>query len=133
MYNMIFMDMLPRSSDAALELRTLGLDPGYAKYSGWGAFAPSTTFWDVPFQDQLDRNVTRFTIVRYYLDNPRRFLGYLQNVLPRGASLLRTIGRSSSIRALIANVATPAGGGVSRNVSAHGRSRVLHHGFRRCE
>jgi hypothetical protein len=87
MYNMVFMEMLPASPDPARELGALGLDRTYAKYSGSGAFAPVTTFWNPAFQRQFDSHVNRFTIVQYYLDHPGAFLKYLRAVLPRGTSL----------------------------------------------
>jgi hypothetical protein len=87
MYNMVFMEMLPRSSDPAAELRSLGLNPSFAKYSGSGAFAPSTGFWNPEFQDQLDSHVSRFTILWYYVRQPGRLLSYVRAVLPRGTSL----------------------------------------------
>ncbi len=86
-YNMVFMEMAPDSADPAAELRNLGLDPLYAKYSGSGAFAPATTFWNPQFQVRLDQQVTRFTIVRYFLGHPGKFLNYVRAVLPRGSSL----------------------------------------------
>ena len=87
MYNMVFMDMLPRSQDPVAELRALGLDPSYAKYSGSGAFAPATGFWNPAFQDQLDSHVSRFTILEFYLRQPGRLADYARKVLPRGTSL----------------------------------------------
>ncbi len=86
-YNMIFMQMLPESSNPALALRNLGLDSSYAKFSGSGAFAPTTGFWDPAFQNQLDARVGRFTIVQYYLERPAKLINYVRAVLPRGASL----------------------------------------------
>jgi uncharacterized membrane protein len=87
MYNMVFMEMLPRSPDPAAELLSLGLDPSFAKYSGSVAFAPATGFWDPAFQDGLDRHVTRFTILWYYVRQPGKLLDYMRAVLPRGTSL----------------------------------------------
>jgi len=87
MYNMVFMDMLPRSPDPAAELSSLGLDASFAKYSGSGAFAPATGFWNPAFQDQLDSHVDRLTILWYYVRQPGKLLDYLRAVLPRGTSL----------------------------------------------
>jgi len=86
-YNMVFMQMAPASPDPAGALRELGLDPSYARYSGSGAFAPTTGFWNAAFQDQLDARVSRFTIVWYYVRQPVKLLNYVRAVLPRGASL----------------------------------------------
>lgn len=86
-YNVVFMDMLPQSEDPAAELRSLGLDAAYAKYSGSGAFAPSTGFWNPSFRDELERRVNRFTIIRQYGTHPAKLLRYVRAVLPRGSSL----------------------------------------------
>lgn len=87
MYNIVFMDLLPRSGHPANELRSLDLDPSYAKYSGSGAFAPVSGFWNRGFQDQLDQHVNRFTIVWQYGTHPAKLLRYVRAVLPRGSSL----------------------------------------------
>jgi hypothetical protein len=87
MYNMVFMEMLPASPDASAELRAIGLDSSYAKYSGSGAYAPVTTFWDPGFQQRFDTHVNRFTIVRFYAARPAALLNYLRAMLPRGTSL----------------------------------------------
>jgi len=86
-YNMVFMDILPKSGDPADQLRDLSLDPSLAKYSGSGAFAPSTGFWNPAFQNQLDSNVSRGTILWFYFRHPAKLLEYLRAVLPRGTSL----------------------------------------------
>lgn len=87
MYNVVFMDMLPQSGDPAGELRSLGLDPSYAKYSGSGAFAPSTGFWNVEFQAQLESHVNRSTIIWHYATHPGQLLRYVRAALPRASSL----------------------------------------------
>ena len=49
-YNMVFMQMAPASSDPAGALRELGLDPSYAKYSGLARSRPPPDFGTLRFK-----------------------------------------------------------------------------------
>ena len=86
-FNMLFLHVLPQSPDPAAELRSLHLDPVYARYSGFSAFTPDTPFLDPAARDQVSEHVNHFTIVWFYLSHPAQLLDYLRWVLPRGTSL----------------------------------------------
>jgi len=82
-YGMIFNGILPESKDPAADLRALGLDPSLARYSGTGAWTPKTAFPDLAKSAVLQRQVSTFTILRFYLVRPARFWRHLHGVLPK--------------------------------------------------
>jgi hypothetical protein len=87
-FDMLFLQVLPQSSDPAAELRSLGLDPSYVKYIGLSAYAPSVPFWgNAAFRDEFHKRVNHFTIAGFYLRHPGKFLDYISWVLPQSTSL----------------------------------------------
>jgi hypothetical protein len=81
-YGMVFAGILPESKDKAADLRALGLDPQLAKYSGSGAWTPNTAFTPLVQSGVLERKVTTFSILRFYLLRPPRLWRRLHVVLP---------------------------------------------------
>jgi hypothetical protein len=82
-YGMIFNGILLESKDPAADLRALGLDPNLARYSGSGAWTPNTDFPELAKSAVLQRQVSTFTILRFYLLRPARFWRRLHGVLPQ--------------------------------------------------
>lgn len=87
LYNMVFYAILPESHDPAGDLKLLHLNPDYAKYSGTLPWSPNTGVADGKLIDAVMQNVTPFTIVRFYLQHPRRLLKHLKIVLRTTFSL----------------------------------------------
>jgi hypothetical protein len=80
-YNMIFFAILPESYDPAGDLRALGLDPAYARFSGTVAWSPGAGVADGSVVRALQANVTPLKIVAFYLQRPARLWQRVSDML----------------------------------------------------
>jgi len=87
-YGMIFSGILPESKTPEADLRSLGLDPQLAKYSGTGAWSPRTYFPQMAASGVLQR-VNTFSVLRFYLMRPARMWRRLHGLLPKITFLRR--------------------------------------------
>jgi hypothetical protein len=87
LYNMIFYAILPESDNPGSDLKALGLNPDYVKYSGTLPWSENTGVADGRLVNAVLENVTPITIVRFYLQRPRRMQKHLRIVLANAFSL----------------------------------------------
>ncbi|HKE29586.1 MAG TPA: hypothetical protein VKB88_44865 [Bryobacteraceae bacterium] len=85
-YDMVFRAIIPESHDPAADLRTFGLDPGLAKYSG--TFAEGHPFYELVAAGAFRDHITPFRIASFYLTRPARFWKHIK-VMLSSAFLLR--------------------------------------------
>lgn len=81
LYNMIFFAVLPESGDPSGDLKALGLDPSYVRYSGTLAWSPGTGVADGSVVNAIQANVTPGTLVKFYLKRPARLWKHVRAVL----------------------------------------------------
>ncbi len=86
-YNMIFMAVLPESKDPASDLKSLGLDPKYVRYSGTLAWSPNTGVADGYLVNAIQAAVTPITVVEFYVRRPSRMWTHIRSVLSVALSL----------------------------------------------
>jgi hypothetical protein len=72
LYNVVFFGILPDSNDPASDLRALGLDPAYAKYSGTLAWTEGTGVGDGYLVNALQQKVSSIKLALFYLARPAR-------------------------------------------------------------
>jgi hypothetical protein len=87
LYDVIFFGVLPESEDARSDLKALGLDPSYARYSGTLPWSPGTGVADGTLVSALQANVSSFSLMEFYLRRPARMWRHLQSRLPIALSL----------------------------------------------
>jgi hypothetical protein len=87
LYDMVFYGILPESEDARSDLKALGLDPNYARYSGTLPWSPGTGVADGAVVNALQANVSSFSLMEFYLRRPARLWRHLQARLPTALSL----------------------------------------------
>jgi hypothetical protein len=87
LYDMVFYGILPESEDARSDLKALGLDPNYARYSGTLPWSPGTGVADGALVNALQANVSSFSLMEFYLRRPARLWRHLQARLPTALSL----------------------------------------------
>ena len=87
LYDMVFFGILPESEDARSDLKALGLDPNYARYSGTLPWSPGTGVADGALVNALQANVSSFSLMEFYLRRPARLWRHLQARLPSALSL----------------------------------------------
>ncbi len=87
-YNMIFFAVLPESDDPAGDLKALGLDPDYARFSGTVAWSPGTGVADGSVVRAIQANVSPLTLAAFYLKRPARLWERVRAAFP-AALLLR--------------------------------------------
>jgi hypothetical protein len=78
-YDMVFRAIIPESKNPAADLRVLGLDPGLAKYGG--TWAEGHPFYELVTSGVFRKQVTPFTIARFYLLRPARFWKHIKVML----------------------------------------------------
>jgi hypothetical protein len=86
-YNQIFLAILPESSDRVGDLKALGLDADYARFSGTGAWGPGTALYDLSNRGILGQEVSPATVARFYLFHPKRMWRHAKSLLPAAFSL----------------------------------------------
>ncbi|MGA3020239.1 MAG: hypothetical protein ABSF62_24220, partial [Bryobacteraceae bacterium] len=86
-YNMIFFAVLPESDDPAGDLKALGLDPGYARFSGTVAWSPGTGVADGSVVAAMQAKVSPLTLVAFYAKRPARLWKRVKAVLLVALSL----------------------------------------------
>lgn len=87
LYNVVFFGILPGSSDPAADLRALGLDPAYAKYSGTLAWTEGTGVGDGYLVNALQQKVSSIKLALFYLARPTRLWKRAQTELHTAFSL----------------------------------------------
>jgi len=87
LYNMIFYAILPESDNPAGDLKALGLNPDYVKYSGTLPWSDNTGVGDGRLVNAVLEKVTPITVVRFYLHRPRRLMKHMKLVLASALSL----------------------------------------------
>jgi hypothetical protein len=87
LYDMVFSGILPESEDARSDLKALGLDPNYARYSGTLPWSPGTGVADGTLVNALQANVSSFSLMEFYLMRPARMWRHLQARFPAALSL----------------------------------------------
>ena len=87
LYDMVFSGILPEAEDARADLKALGLDPNYARYSGTLPWSPGTGVADGNLVNALQANVSSFSLMEFYLRRPARLWRHLQARLPAALSL----------------------------------------------
>ena len=88
MYNVIFFAILPESNDPGADLKALGLDPGYARYSGTLAWTEGTGIADGRVVNAIQAHVTPARLVEFYVRRPARMWKHVRSAL-RTALFLR--------------------------------------------
>jgi hypothetical protein len=86
-YNAIFFGILPESPDPQSDLEALGLNPGYAQYSGTVAWSPGTGVADGALVNALLNDVSSFRLMTFYLKRPRRMWRHIDALFPTVLSL----------------------------------------------
>jgi len=86
-YNAVFFGILPESRDPRADLKALGLDPDYARYSGTLPWSPGAGVADGALVNALESRVSPFDLMAFYLKRPARFWRHLQARAPVALSL----------------------------------------------
>ena len=87
LYDAVFFGILPESHDPQADLKALGLDPGYARYSGTLAWTPGTGVADGSLVNAIQAKVSPFGLMAFYLKRPRRMWRHVEARLPTALSL----------------------------------------------
>ena len=87
LYDVVFFGILPESEDPRSDLRALGLDPNYARYSGTLPWSPDTGVADGSLVNALQANVGSFRLMEFYLRRPARLWRHLRARFPAALSL----------------------------------------------
>lgn len=74
-YVQIFMDLLPHSSTPEDDLSALGLDPGYAKFTGTTPYQSDSPLNNPKIHTEFSNAIDSFTIPIFYLSHPERLYG----------------------------------------------------------
>jgi hypothetical protein len=75
-FDIVFFDITPNSSDPAADLRDLGLPEEYTEHVGKAAWGPGTPMGHQEFIDDID-TITYPRLGKFYLTHPRALLGDL--------------------------------------------------------
>jgi hypothetical protein len=81
MYNLIFFAILPESDNPAADLKALGLDPSYARYSGTLGWTAGTGLADGRVVNAIQAHVTPIGLVKFYVQRPRRMWKHVHGEL----------------------------------------------------
>jgi hypothetical protein len=87
LYNVIFYAILPESPDPRADLKALGLNPEYARYSGTVAWSPNTGVADGNLVNAIEADVSSFKLMAFYLKRPARMWRHIHALLPTALSL----------------------------------------------
>jgi hypothetical protein len=87
LYDVVFFGILPEAEDARADLKALGLDPNYARYSGTLPWSPGTGVADGTLVNALQANVSSFSVMEFYVRHPARLWRHLQARFPAALSL----------------------------------------------
>jgi hypothetical protein len=78
-YDMVFRAIVPESKNPAADLQVLGLDPGLAKYGG--TWAEGHPFYELVKSGAFRKQITPFTMARFFLLRPARFWKHIKVML----------------------------------------------------
>ncbi|MGA2039834.1 MAG: hypothetical protein ABSH42_11195 [Bryobacteraceae bacterium] len=87
LYNMVFSAILPESVTPQSDLRALGLNPDYARYSGTLAWSPGTGVADGSLVNAIEDHVSSFSLLEFYLVRPARLWRHVHARLHTALSL----------------------------------------------
>jgi hypothetical protein len=87
LYDAVFYGILPGSPDPQSDLIALGLNPGYARYSGTLPWSPGTGVADGALVNAILANVTPLRLAEFYLRRPARTWRHVRTLLPTYLSL----------------------------------------------
>jgi len=87
LYNVIFFAILPASPNPRADLKALGLNPEYARYSGTVAWSPGTGVADGNLVNAIEADVSSFKLMAFYLKRPGRMWQRMAALLPAALSL----------------------------------------------
>jgi len=86
-YNQIFLAILPDSKDPGADLKSLGMDPRYAAYSGTGAWTERTAIQELVGDGTIGKRITPATVAGFYARHPARMWARAKILLPIAFSL----------------------------------------------
>lgn len=84
-FTVVFNVLLPGSPTPSEDLRALGLDDSYARYTGMFAYSPNSPLLDQKFEHDFARRVTPFRIAMFYARHPGRTIRQLGAGLNKAA------------------------------------------------
>jgi hypothetical protein len=87
LYDAVFYGILPESQDPEADLKALGLDPSYARYSGTLAWTAGTGVADGALVNAIEAKVSPFGLMAFYLKRPRRMWRHVEARLPTALAL----------------------------------------------
>ena len=99
LYQVLFYETLPRSPAPQSDMRELGLDPAWLRYSGTDAFQPGTPLLDPSFLESFLAKTGYLRIARFYLAHPGRLADRVVRASPKLWSLRPSYGNLESSEA----------------------------------
>jgi hypothetical protein len=91
-YNVLFLTILPESKNPAADLRSFGLSPGLARYSGTNTWSANTGYYEPEIQRGLGRNLSLRTTTAFLLKHPARLWRHI-GVLFSGTAMSGALAR----------------------------------------
>jgi hypothetical protein len=92
LYQVVFYEVLPHSSDPSAVAAELGLDPGWIRYSGTDAFQPDSPLLESEFRVRFLRSVGFRKVAAFYLRHPGRTSERLKRISSKIWSLRPSYG-----------------------------------------
>lgn len=86
-YNAIFYGILPSSTNPRSDLKALGLDPDYVRYSGTLAWSEGTGVANGYLLNALQEKVNSLGMILFYLQRPEWSWRHVETMLPTYLSL----------------------------------------------
>ncbi len=78
LYNSVFWEILRKSDRPEEDLESLGLGKEFIHLKGTHAYQPDAPVHDKAFREQFYSRISFFTILKYYLSHPDRFLPLME-------------------------------------------------------
>ncbi len=92
LYHHMFGELLPSSADPSADLQAFGLPASYASLSGTGWYTPGVPKEDPAFLQTFFAKVHHRSILKFYLERPRRLWGLLARNAPYAFELRPYLG-----------------------------------------
>ncbi len=86
-FNLVFVEILPRSPAPEEELAALGGDPEWIRWKGLSIYHPGAPLHDAPVLDRLRERIEYRAVARFYARRPER----LRDTLERAAAAAFTL------------------------------------------
>jgi hypothetical protein len=83
----MFLAILPESRNPSADLKALGLETDFVKYSGTGAWSPGSAYHEMVASGLIGNKITHLAIARFYLEHPARIWRHAKALLPIAFSL----------------------------------------------